>query len=292
MTPTKVPPNRKLAPKPAPAAPRPSLRQRLRMGLILVRARIAGSEKALRFIARGLILIAATAGAVSVGRLLEQHVRSAKAFATANIEVSGLSRLSRTEVLATAGLAIGQNVFAVSPEQARASLTAHPWVSSAVVTRRLPATYRIEVHEQRATALLLLETLYLVSEDGTVFKKVEPDDAVDLPLITGVDAAQFRADLEFRTTLLTTAVGLLHDYRDVGLWKREAIAEIHAEPDEGVTLYVGKDAMQVRLGQRPFRKKLRRFGEIIDELRGNATRPAYVYLDNVRRPDRVAVRLR
>jgi cell division protein FtsQ len=262
------------------------------MGLILVRARIAGSEKALRFIARGLILIAATAGAVSVGRLLEQHVRSAKAFATANIEVSGLSRLSRTEVLATAGLAIGQNVFAVSPEQARASLTAHPWVSSAVVTRRLPATYRIEVHEQRATALLLLETLYLVSEDGTVFKKVEPDDAVDLPLITGVDAAQFRADLEFRTTLLTTAVGLLHDYRDVGLWKREAIAEIHAEPDEGVTLYVGKDAMQVRLGQRPFRKKLRRFGEIIDELRGNATRPAYVYLDNVRRPDRVAVRLR
>jgi cell division protein FtsQ len=257
----------------------------------LARARSRGVVNALRLVSRGVVLVAVTAGAVSAGRLLEQHVRSAKAFATADIQITGLSRLSREQVLAAAGLALGQNVFAVSPEQARAGLTAHAWVADAIVTRRLPASYRIELHEQRATAVLRLEALYLVSEDGTVFKKVEPGDPVDLPLITGVDPAQFRADLGFRTSLLTSAVGLLHDYRDVGLWSREPIAEIHVEPDEGVTLYVGADAMQVRLGQRPFRKKMRRLREILDELRGHAGRPAYVYLDNVRRPDRVAVRL-
>ena len=113
-----------------------------------------------------------------------------------------------------------------------------------------------------------------------------------MPIITGVDAEHFRGDLAFRTAVLVNAIALLHDYRDVGLWRREPVAEIHAESDDAFSLYVGKDAMLVRLGERPFRKKLRRLRGILDELRDDATRPAYVYLDNVRRPDRVAVRLR
>jgi hypothetical protein len=113
-----------------------------------------------------------------------------------------------------------------------------------------------------------------------------------LPIITGVDPEHFRGDLAFRTAVLVNAIALLHDYRDVGLWRREPVAEIHAESDDAFSLYVGKDTMLVRLGERPFRKKLRRLRGILDELRNDAARPAYVYLDNVRRPDRVAVRLR
>jgi cell division protein FtsQ len=131
-----------------------------------------------------------------------------------------------------------------------------------------------------------------VSAEGTVFKRLEPGDPIDLPVITGVEPEQFRSDLVFRTELLVHAVALLHDYRDAGLFRREPISEIHREPDSSITLYVGRDAMEVRLGQGPYRKKLRRLRGILDELKGNAGRPAYVYLDNVRRPDRVAVRLR
>ena len=170
--------------------------------------------------------------------------------------------------------------------------TAHPFIADASVTRRLPGTYRIEVHEQQPAALLQLEALYLVSEEGAVLKRLGPGDPVDLPVITGVDAVQFRADLALRTSLLVNAMALLHDYRDAGLWRREPVAEIHAEGGDGFTLYIGQDAMLVRLGDRPFRKKLHRLRGILDELGSDAARPAYVYLDNVRRPDRVAVRLR
>jgi cell division protein FtsQ len=257
-----------------------------------MRAAYERCKRPLAWLARGLVLIAVTAGAVAGGRLLEQHVRSAEGFATREIEVTGLARLSRAEVLAAAGLALGQNVFEVSPEQARARLLAQPWIADATVTRRLPGTYRIGVREQQPAALLQLEALYLVSEDGSVFKRAEPADPVDLPIITGVDPEHFRSDLAFRTAVLVNAIALLHDYRDVGLWRREPVAEIHSESDDAFSLYVGNDSMLVRLGERPFRKKLRRLRGILDELRDDATRPAYVYLDNVRRPDRVAVRLR
>jgi cell division protein FtsQ len=249
-------------------------------------------RKPLIWLGRAVVLCAVTAGAVATGRLLERHVRSSAAFATREVEVSGLSRLSREQALAAAGLELGQNVFEVSPEQARAGLLSHPWVAEAVVSRRLPGSYRVQVREQKPAALLLLERLYLVSEEGSVFKALDPGDPIDLPVITGVDPEQFRGDLAFRTALLVNAVALLHDYRDAGLWRREPIAEIHSEPDGTFGLYVGQESMLVRLGEAPFRKKLRRLRGILDELKDDAGRPAYVYLDNVRRPDRVAVRLR
>jgi cell division protein FtsQ len=255
-------------------------------------ARLARLRKPLFWIGRALLLSAVAASAVAAGRLIERHARSAAAFATREIEVTGLARLEREVVLAAAGLALGKNVFEVSPEQAREALLKHAWVADATVSRRLPGSYRIELREQQPAALLALEALYLVSEEGSVFKPLEATDPVDLPVITGVDPERFRNDLGFRTALLTNAVALLHDYRDAGLWRREPIAELHADTDGSVSLYVGDDSVLIRLGSAPFRKKLRRLRGILDELRDDAARPAYVYLDNERRPDRVAVRLR
>ena len=286
-------PNRRRRPS-VPVAPKPRVAMRVRLALI--RARVGAvferCKRPLAWLARGIVLAAVTGGTVAGGRLLEQHVRSAKAFATREVDISGASRLSRAQILAAAGLATGQNVFEISPEQARAKLLLHPWVADASVTRRLPGTYRVQIREQQPAALLQLEALYLVSEEGTVFKQLAPEDSSDLPVITGIDAQQFRADVTFRTSILVNAVALLHDYRDVGLWRREPIAEIHVEGEDAFSLYVGKDAMLVRLGERPFRAKLRRLRGILDELRNDSGRPAYVYLDNERRPDRVAVRLR
>ena len=286
--------NRKRVRTPPPEAPAPqvSIGARLRAGSEGLRVPFARLRTPLLWLGRLLVLTAVTAGAVAGGRLLERHVRSAPAFATTTVELSGNSRLTRDQVLAMAGLALGKNVFEVSPEQVRAALIEQPWIADAEVSRRLPGSYRIELREQQPAALIALESLHLVSEEATVFKRVEPGDPVDLPVITGIEPAVFRADLALRSSILVSAVALLHDYRDAGLWQREPIAEIHVEPDESFTLYIGKDALQARLGQRPFAKKLRRLRGILDELRHSGGRPAYVYLDNVRRPDRVAVRMK
>ena len=84
----------------------------------------------------------------------------------------------------------------------------------------------------------------------------------------------------------------MHDYRGAGLWRREPISELHIEPDDGISLYVGSDNTLVRLGQGPYRQKLRRLRRVLERLKARDLRPQYVYLDNVRRPDRVTVRLR
>jgi cell division protein FtsQ len=237
-------------------------------------------------------VIVVGAGAIALGRLVERHVRTSPAFSVTEIELSGHVRLSADEVLETAGLAEGNNVFDVAPEDAEARLTDHPWIAEAEVLRRLPGSYSVRIRERRAVALLALSDVFLVSDDGAVFKPVEEDDPIDLPVITGIDRGRFTRDRAFRTSVLFSVVALLSDYRGAGLAQGEPISEVHVERDDGLSLYIGEDATYVRLGDGPFRGKLGRLRTVLEELAERDVRAEYVYLDNERRPDRVTVRLR
>lgn len=298
-----APTNRRMARKaptpselPALRPPRRSIRERIHAAGAALRARFAALYARIRgpaiVLGRVLIVIAAIAGAVALFRVLERHVRTSPAFATREIEVRGAERLDEEEVADIAGLAVGRNVFDIAPEEARRRLLEEPWIAEAEVRRRLPGRWSITIVERRAAAILMLDRAWLVSDDGAVFRPVGDGDPVDLPVITGIDRARFTSSRGFRTRILLAAVALESDWRAAGLWRREPIAEIHVEPDDGLTLRIGEDATEVRLGQGPYRAKLDRLRRVLDELQRREARPAYVHLDNARRPDRVVVRVR
>jgi cell division protein FtsQ len=231
-------------------------------------------------------------GLSAVGKLLLHHLENAPGFATSAIEITGPTQLSKAEIERIAGLAIGKNVFQVSAEQATAKLNAEPWIETATVQRRLPGTYRIQVKERRALALLSVGELYLVGEDGNAFKPLGSGDPGDLPLITGIELASIEHDKHAAAGVLLQAVAFLREYQEAGLSRREPLSEVHVESDETLSAYVGADATFVRLGKAPFRTKLRRLREVFGQLAAQHARAQYVYLDNEKRPDRVTVKLR
>ncbi len=139
--------------------------------------------------------------------------------------------------------------------------------------------------------MVALDQLYLVSREGAVFKRLGVDDPVDLPVITGIASERFYDDLDYRTAILLRSMAVLQDYEGAGLAKREPVSEIHFEGVHGIELFVGSDGMNVRLGNGQHRQKLRRLRQVLERLAREKTRPSYVYLDNVRSPERVTVRL-
>jgi cell division protein FtsQ len=253
----------------------------------------------LGWLRRGVIwmLHLALAGAVLVallfaGKLIERHLRTAAGFATTAIEIRGHAHLKRADIERIAGLAIGKNIFEVSPEEASARLLAEPWIASADVRRFLPGTYTIQVSERRAVALLALDDLYLVSEEALAFKKLGPGDPADLPLITGIELSSVAQDKRGTALSLVNAVAFLREYASAGVAKSALLSEIHIELDETLSCYVGSDATYVRLGAAPYRGKLKKLREVLSQLASQSARASYVYLDNERRPDRVTVKLR
>ena len=71
---------------------------------------------------------------------------------------------------------------------------AHPWVRSVEVTRGAPRPLQIEVEEHTPVAIVALGELYVVDADGEPFKRVSAAEALDLPLVTGVDRESAEGD--------------------------------------------------------------------------------------------------
>lgn len=277
--------------KPRPE-PKPPLATRAELALSRVGLDRPGRERAQAYLVRAVVAVTAVGMLVAVLGLLERHVKTSKSFAIEQVEVTGNEQLTNSQVLRAAGLAVGQNVFAVGPEQARANLLREPWIEAANVRRRLPGRFSIEVRERHAVALLASGQLQLVSDEGVAFKTLETNDPSDLPVISGLDPNLRTQDEQALSNALLDAVALLHAYQDAGLSRREPISEIHVDNDRGLSLYVGSDAMYVRLGKGPFRQKLERMREVLTRLAKDKARAAYVYLDNQKRQDRVVARLR
>ncbi len=231
------------------------------------------------------------AGALWFGQQTIRYAHQADAFAIREIVIDGNHQLEDIDVRRAARLQIGSNVFEISAENARNHLLQHPWIAEAKVVRKLPGRVRIEIVERNPVALVALDQLYLVSEEGAVFKRLGVDDPVDLPVITGIASERFYDDFDYRKAILLRSMALLQDYEGAGLSKREPVSEIHFEGANGIELFVGDDGMNVRLGNGQHRQKLRRLRQVLERLTKENTRPSYVYLDNVRSPERVTVRL-
>ncbi len=294
--------NRRITPRPgvvtAPTfePPRAPLRERLaararalREALSRLYLRVIGP---LRVLGRILVALGLVAASVSVVRFVDRYARTSPEFAIDTLTITGNERVPSDELEETMGLAVGDNVFSRSPEELRRALEAHPWIASARVRRRLPRTFEIEVRERHAALVILLDVPYLVDDEGNVIQPLEEGDPTDLPVVTGIDAGRFAREGGYRRELLATSIALTHEWESASLARREPIGEIHVEPDEGLTLFVGADATEVRLGRGPYREKLGRLRRVLDELARRQSRPLYVYLDNVRRPERVTVRVR
>jgi cell division protein FtsQ len=288
--------NRRVVPKPgvavAPPPPTPRMRDRITALRARLRSAWARARRPLHTASRVTLAILLATGSIALARVLERWARHAPELSLRSITVEGESRLSESEVLGAAGVNLGDNVFERSETEITNALLDHPWIAEAHVTRRLPGTLRITIRERVAALVVLLEEPYLVSDEGAVFKTLEPGDPVDLPVVTGIDRTRFFGERAFRTQVLASILGLFAEWDALGLGRREPIGEVHVEPDDSLTLFVGDDGTEVRLGHGPYRTNVERFRRVLDELASRHTSPLYVYLDNVRRPDRVTVRVR
>ncbi len=207
------------------------------------------------------------------------------------VRFEGISRASEAELSALSPVKPGDNLVAADLEEMERALRRHPWVKSATAHRRLPPAVEVRVEEHEPRVLVDLGGLYLVDRDAQVFKRAAAGDGLDLPVVTGFtrdDYVQRRADVE---ALLTGALALLDGWGREGLAALSSVSEVHVDADEGVTLFLGDEGMQVRLGVGDLPSKLSRLHRILGALRAQGARAEVLHLDNRQHPSWVTVRL-
>jgi cell division protein FtsQ len=171
------------------------------------------------------------------------------------------------------------------------ALARHPWVARVEVRRAWPPALTVRVVERRAAALVELSGLYLVDEGGEPFKRAAAGDGLDLPLVTGLaraDYVQRRAAVEPR---LRGALALARAWQARGREALGRLSEIHLDPGDGTTIYVGEEGVQVRLGTGDLEAKLARLEQVLSTLGAEGRKAEVIHLDNRLHPSWVTVRL-
>jgi cell division protein FtsQ len=247
---------------------------------------------AMRALAEGAVrtfAAAAVSAALSLGAWQAwRWATTAGTFALEEVRVTGLAHAGQAELLQRSGLNLGDNLFRIDLARAARAMETHPWVSSVRLDRRFPRTLLATVTEHRAAALVQLGGLYLLDEQGKLFKRATAEDGLDLPLITGLSRERFQ-EQQLR---LFGALHLLDTWQASG-FSVAAISEVRLDEDGGTTLFAhdGDAVQQVRVGASDVSLKLKRLQQIRAALARRGERAARIDLDNPARPDQAAATL-
>jgi cell division protein FtsQ len=243
---------------------------------------------ALRTLAAALVSAGLSLGAWQ----LWQWATASPAFALRSIRFGGLVHAREPELLQRSGLRIGENLLKADLSRAARAMRADPWVASVRLERRLPGEVIATVVEHRPAALVELGGLYVLDDEGRLFKRAAPDDALDVPILTGVSRQAFidrTPELQLR---LFAALHLLDAWQASGL-SLGTVSEVRLEEGGGFTVFAhdGTAVQEVRLGAGDVSLKLQRLAQVRAALARRGERAARIDLDNPARPDQAAATL-
>ncbi len=227
------------------------------------------------------------AGGVAYGVLV--GVREGYAYATTSprfevraLEFRATAHVDDARLRDLMAIAPGTNILALDLDELATRITAEPWVARAVVTRELPDALRVELEEHRPVAVLAAGPLVLVAADGEPFKRLEPGDRGELPVITGVEASELLADPDRARERIVRAIAAIDDYAKK---KRPRLSEVHVDQWGGVTLYTAEVGTQVRLGRGDIAVALARYDALRAALGDESDKLAVAHLDGTAAPD-------
>ncbi len=106
-----------------------------------------------------------------------------------HITVTGRKRTDARDVLDAVGAPQGSPLMDIDPATVRARLEALPWVSEALVERRLPDRLHISLTERSPLALWQHDGRFMVVDAAGGVIDVDPGAYADLPLVVGANAA-------------------------------------------------------------------------------------------------------
>jgi len=187
-----------------------------------------------------------------------------------NIGASGLTEVSRAELLPVFGEDIGRNIFYVPLAERRKQLEEIPWIEKATVMRLLPDQIRVSVVERQPVAFTRIGSqIGLVDANGvllTMPAAMMAQRNYSFPVVTGIDAHD---PPEARKARMAVYQRLLGELDANGQKLSAQISEIDlSDPDDARVLMPeqGGDIL-AHFGQDQFLERYQRYKAHIGEWR-------------------------
>lgn len=161
-------------------------------------------------------------------------------FALAALEVRGSERVGASWIRGRLDPLVGRNLVWMPLDRVERTLSSHPWVAGAEVTKELPDRLRVVVVERRPGAILRSgEDRFWVDVEGGLIVPVVPREEVPPGLLTVRWDGAVHAEPARRTGVLAAALGAARALRDTAPEWGRALAAVEVLGEEEFRLEPG-----------------------------------------------------
>ncbi|MGA2651082.1 MAG: FtsQ-type POTRA domain-containing protein [Terracidiphilus sp.] len=224
-------------------------------------------------VALGLVTLIAVGGLATSIFLLKTYLSRDSRFrivGAGNIEATGLTEVSRAEMLPVFGEDIGRNIFFVPLAERRKQLENIPWVERATVMRVLPDQIRVSLVERQPVAFVRQgQQIGLVDANGillTMPAAMMAQHHYSFPVVTGLDPQDPPANRKAR---MASYQRLLSELDSNGQHLSEQISEIDLTDSEDARVLMPEQGADIlaHFGADHFLERYERYKAHIAEWR-------------------------
>jgi cell division protein FtsQ len=239
-------------------------------------------KRYLAFIARWVGILTVVAGVSGALVLAYFAVIRAPYFKIKGVEITGCKKVSRSELLKKMGITEETNILDLNLRKINQEIERIPWVERASIRRRLPDRLVVRIWEQEPRVLIHLDHLYYLNRAGKAFKKTQPGDDLNFPVITGLSKEAFFQETQ-RTREVVMRVLEILDFIEQNKvpFDLSQVSEIQVDGGDGLSLLVNQGNLKINLGLSSYQEKFRRLNVVREDLekRGKWKRVKWIDLD-------------
>lgn len=211
-----------------------------------------------RMAVKWLLFFAIIYGAVMFGNFL---VKKTAFFRISRIEVVGNHYLDDQQILEMAAVDSSLTLFQINAVEISKRILENPYVRGVSITRAFPSTVLISVQERRPVLYLVDRIIYMVDENGGIFKKMPSMPMGGIPIVTGLSVNELNKD----KTPLLKALRLKRKIEEVDNSLFSFISEIHIRKDSWPELYLVKGGARVYLGSSHHYERLYLLSQLLNK---------------------------
>ena len=187
-----------------------------------------------------------------------QHSWRFRVESSDDIEIAGLSNVTRSQVMEVMGEDIGRNIFFVPLAQRKKQLEQIPWVESASLMRFVPNRVRIEIHERQPAAFARVGSkISLIDSSGVLMDlPVTNRKRFSFPVVLGMSFAEPQSA---RAERMKTYSRLIAELDSGGAHYSQNVSEVDLSDPEDIKV-LANDAggeVLVHLGSADFLERFK-----------------------------------
>jgi cell division protein FtsQ len=225
----------------------------------------------LLWVASAVFIAAATALGAAMFYHYEEHSWRFRLDSSDNIEMAGLSNVTRAQVMEVMGGDIGRNIFFIPLDQRQKQLQQIPWVAAASVMRFAPNRIKIQIHERVPVAFARVGSKVMLIDASGVLMDLTNKKKLSFPVIIGMSANE---PLSTRSIRMKTFNELVRQLDSSGGHYSQDLSEVDLTDPEDVKVLTNDPAGEVlvHLGSANFLDRFRIYVAHLREWRQQFTK--------------------